>query len=102
MSKLSREDYAETIKKLIGDRTDDEALEIVQNLTETYDEMENSSSNNSEWERKYKENDAQWREKYKNAFYTSPKPKDTGDSVEEDDEEVEKKYTFESLFKEGE
>lgn len=101
MSKLTREQFIETVQTLIGDRTDDEALIIAENMRDTYDDMDKASKETDDWKNKYDNLDKDWRTKYRNAFYSTPK--DTGDSdiEEDDDKDTKNDYTFEKLFKEG-
>lgn len=97
---LTKEDFNNIVKTLVGERTDDEALEIVQNLTDTYADMEAKSANAISYEQKLKDLDEEWRKKYRDTFYNNNPDVDTGDSVDTDGDV--KEYKYENLFKEGE
>ena len=94
MAKLSKEELVEKVKKYVGDRTDDETIEIIEDITDSID-----SSDADEWKRKYEENDKMWRDKYVSRFF---------DKKEEDletptEHEEEKKYnSYEDLFEKEE
>ena len=51
----------DAITKFLGDRTDDEAI----NLLETID---NEGVDEENWKQKYEDNDAEWRKKYTERF----------------------------------
>lgn len=94
MAKLSKDELIEKVKKYVGDRTDDETIEIIEDITDSID-----SSDADEWKKKYEENDKMWRDKYVSRFF---------DKKEEDletpaEHEEEKEYnSYEDLFtKEG-
>ena len=59
MAKLSKDELIEKIKKYVGDRTDDETIEIIEDISDSID-----SSDADEWKKKYEENDKMWRDKY--------------------------------------
>lgn len=95
MAKLPKDELIEKIKKYVGDRTDDETIEIIEDISDSID-----SSDADEWKQKYKENDKMWRDKYISRFLE--KKEDDLDTPTEHEEE-EKEYTsFEDLFEEEE
>lgn len=99
MAIRTREELLTSIREHMGDDTSDDALALVEDITDTLTDMENRNNNNDEnWEQKYKDNDAAWRKKYRDRFFS-------GKGEEEDDTPPEptpkKKLTFENLFKEG-
>lgn len=96
MAVLSKDELIEKVKKYVGDRTDDETIEIIEDISDTLD-----SSDADEWEKKYKENDKMWRDKYISRFAEKDEDEDEPDTPSEHDEE--KEYnSFEDLFEEEE
>lgn len=115
MAKLSKTDFMNTLKTILGDRTDDEALKFLEDANDTI-----SDSGDDDWKTKYEaevkakeELDLNWRNKYKERFFsadsshtdnnkTNPanvdKDKDE-EETEEDKIEEAKKVTFDDLFK---
>lgn len=82
---LTKEEYANTISKLISGEITDEISEILDTLKEDRQEIENKISKNSdEWEKKY--NDLH--DKYISRFFTDEKiiEKNDNDTIIDDSE----------------
>ena len=90
MAKLSKDELIEKVKKYVGDRTDDETIEIIEDISDSID-----SSDADEWKKKYEENDKMWRDKYISRFFEK-NDEEIEDPTNEDDEKEYK--TFEDLF----
>ena len=65
--KRSKEYLLTQLKNLIGDRTDDEVIAIVEDVSDTIDDLNEKSK--TDWEEKYHDLDETWREKYRNRFF---------------------------------
>ena len=68
--KRTKDELLEDVKKVLGDRTDDDALALLENVTDTI------SDKDEEWEKKYndmvnekKTLDETWRKKYAERFH---------------------------------
>lgn len=70
MAVRTREEIIESIRNIVGDSTDDNTLQVLEDVTDTFTDFENKISNQTDWEGKYKENDEGWRKKYAERFYT--------------------------------
>lgn len=92
MAIRTKEEILESIRTRIGDDTSDEALALVEDVSDTMDSLSNTDT--EDWKAKYEENDAAWRQKYRDRFYNSDKP-DT-DEPEEPPRQI---RSFEDLFK---
>lgn len=95
MAKLSKDELIEKVKKYVGDRTDDETIEIIEDISDSID-----SSDADEWRQKFKENDKMWRDKYISRFLE--KKEDELDTPTEHEEEEKEYNSFEDLFEEEE
>ena len=95
MAKLSKNELIEKVRKYVGDRTDDETIEIIEDISDSID-----SSDADEWKQKFEENDKMWREKYISRFYE--KKEDEPDTPTEHEEEEKEYNSFEDLFEEEE
>lgn len=93
MARLSKDELIEKVRKYIGDRTDDETIEIIEDISDSID-----SSEADEWEKKYEENDKMWRDKYISRFVE--KKEDELDNPTEHEEEEKEYNSFEDLFEE--
>ena len=87
MAILSKEDLMKAVKNLIGDKTDDETVAFVENLTDTLTDLEGKSADTTDWKSKYEENDKAWKKKYMDRFFKG----------EDTKEEIERKSSKETL-----
>lgn len=95
MAKLSKDELIEKVKKYVGDRTDDETIEIIEDISDSID-----SSDADEWRQKFEENDKMWRDKYISRFLE--KKEDELDTPTEHEEEEKEYNSFDDLFEEEE
>lgn len=95
MAILSKDELIEKVRKYVGDRKDDETIEIIEDISDSID-----SSEADEWKKKYEENDKMWRDKYISRFVE--KKEDELDTPTEHEEEEKDYNSFEDLFKEEE
>ncbi len=95
MAKLTKDELIEKVRKYVGDRTDDETIEIIEDISDSID-----SSDADEWKQKYEENDKMWRDKYISRFLETKG--DKPDTSTEHEEEEKDYNSFEDLFKEEE
>lgn len=93
MAKLSKDELIEKVRKYVGDRKDDDTIEIIEDISDSID-----SSEADEWKKKYEENDKMWRDKYISRFVEKKE-----DELDTPTEHEEKEYkSFEDLFEEEE
>ena len=95
MAKLTKDELIEKLRKYVGDRTDDETIEIIEDISDSID-----SSDDDEWKQKFEENDKMWRDKYISRFLE--KKEDELDTPTEHEEEEKEYNSFEDLFEEEE
>lgn len=71
MAIVNKEEYLTALRNQIGDNTDDVALKLLEDFSDTYDDMFSRLNNtdNTDWKSKYEENDKEWREKYRARFF---------------------------------
>lgn len=95
MAKLSKDELIEKVKTYVGDRTDDETIEIIEDITDSID-----TSDADEWREKYEKNDKMWRDKYVSRFFDK-KEEDLETPTEHEEEE--KEYnSYDDLFEKEE
>lgn len=98
MAILTQEQYMQSIQNIIGDRTDDEAITLIENLTDTYNDLsERANPNGVNWEQRAHDIEEEWKAKYKERFFSGSSPE-----PEPQPNEPTKAMSFEDLFKEGE
>ena len=97
MAVKTKAEILETIRSRVGDSTDDETLEFLEDVTDTLTDLETRASDSTDWKGKYDELDKSWREKYRERFFSSNPKEKTGNEGFEEKEDKEKK-TYEDLF----
>lgn len=99
MAKLTREQMIEKVRTFVGERTDDDALSLIEDVNDSFVESENSAlmerynelnTKHTELQQKYDNLDKTWRDKYKARFYENVETKDdkeeiSGDTISIDD-----------------
>ena len=68
MAVVKLSELLENIRTKIGDSTTDEDIQLLENISDTF----NTLSENENWKSKYEDNDKNWREKYKARFFDAP------------------------------
>lgn len=92
MARLSKDELIEKIKIYVGDRTDDDTIEIIEDISDSVD----AADDESEWKRKYEENDKAWRDKYISRFFE--KKEDELETPSEHEEDEKEYSSYEDLF----
>lgn len=97
MAIKSKEELLSSIRTVLGDNTDDTALSVIEDITDTYDDMANKAKGDGkDWKAEATRIDKEWRQKYHDRFFN---PHDDKDVDPLDPEEVKpKKLRFEDLF----
>lgn len=99
MAVRNKEEILEAIKTRVGEQTDDETISFLEDVSDTFTDLETRANGDAEdWKTKYEENDKWWRERYTSRFFSKePEPEPNP----EPEPEPEVKKTFSDLFKEG-
>ena len=97
MAVLKKEEFLNRLKGLVGESTDDENMSLLEDMTDTYNDLESRASSETNWEQKYKENDEAWRKKYRDRFFSSPAKEDPPEPTPDDEP---KALSYNDLFKE--
>lgn len=102
MAIRSREELMTTLNGLLGDNTSDEALALLDDVADTYDDLTVRANQDQEnWEERYNQLDNEWRERYRQRF-NEPSNND-GDNDEPTNFGFNKqngRLTYENLFNE--
>lgn len=102
MAVLSHDDFMSAVKGLAGDNADDSTLTMIENFTDTFNDLETRASDTTDWKAKYEQNDNEWREKYKARFFEGTDPTTVMRKQKEDITDDSKDISFDDLFKERE
>ena len=99
--RLTREEFLERIKTVVGDDTSEESLSVIEDFTDTYNHLEELSTGQEDWKTKYEENDKGWREKYRDRFFNNDDV--SNDNLDEDDDvDEDEPLSYDDLFEERE
>ena len=107
MAVITKEQMMEQVKAVVGDNTDDATLKFLEDLTDTFTDLETKAQGDGEdWKAKYEQNDKEWRERYQQTFFSGTKVEPNGepkndltDPVEPPKDEPDNApQTFEDLF----
>ena len=96
---LSKEELMTEMESIIGERTDDEAIKFIEDVTDTIDSLEeqnNESNESNEWKSKYEEIIT----KYKERFFNQEVDKNEKSEEETEEETEDNPETYDELFEE--
>lgn len=68
----NREELTTRLQTILGDRTDDDALNFLQDSLDTFDAHSGDGMSQAEHDRLMQEADNAWRTKYRDAFFKGP------------------------------
>lgn len=71
MAVLTKEEYFAKLHERLGSDTSDEGISFIEDMTDTYNDMEKKSNGDGvDWEKKYKELDESWKKRYRHRFFS--------------------------------
>lgn len=95
---LDREKFFNRVHERVGNDTSDEAISFLEDMTDTYNDLEKKTREKGEdWEKKYHELDESWKAKYRHRFMNSDGGYCPPERLEDAEKEV-KEVTIEDLF----
>ena len=96
MAVKSREEILNQINARIGDDNSDEALTLIEDVTDTFAELESrANGDGTDWKAEAERIEKEWRKKYRERFSSGSSNED--DSIDSNGD-TNKKYTFDKLF----
>lgn len=94
MAILSRDDLLARVRARIGEDTSDEAITLIEDVQDTFSDLETRASGETNWKQKYEQNDAEWRKKYTDRFFGNGGQEQEQEQEQEQDNQI----TFTDLF----
>ena len=99
------EEMTTSLSAILGERNDDDALAILEDLADTYNDFNSRLADSTDWKNKYDENDREWRKRYRDRFMNVNVVMPKGTTIIEptkvdEDDETEEMVNFDDLFKE--
>lgn len=98
MAIKTKDEIMNAVKERLGEDTSDEALTLIEDLSDTIDNLSDTQNDGTDWKTRYEQNDAQWRQRYRDRFFNQTVQ---GNDEPEEPVEPEEKapMTFNELFK---
>lgn len=94
MAVLNKEAFLKRVQEKLGDDKSDEAIAFLEDVTDTYNDLESKTKGDEDWKKKYEENDAEWRKKYTERFFTPEQMKEQKEKEEEKEKELDKQESI--------
>ena len=95
MAVIKKEDLITRLTAFIGEEQNDDAISLLEDVTDTVNDYETKTNDSTNWKSKYEENDKAWRQKYIDRFKGGVDSA-TDDTYVEDDTPTPMRY--EDLF----
>ena len=110
MAVLNKTEFMNLIKSRVGDDSSDEALKFIEDINDTFNDLESkikpNKKSDEEWQKELDNKEQEWRERYKARFFESDGTDDEKDddmlAPTEDKPKPEETVTFNDLFNESE
>lgn len=72
MAVLGKDDFFKALHEKVGTDSSEESLTFLENMTDTYNDLENRANGDGvDWKKKYEENDKAWQDRYRHRFFNS-------------------------------
>lgn len=96
MAVKTMEEILESLRGRFGDEPTDDDIAMLEDITDTFTDFEEKTSDITNWKNKYEENDKAWKKKYSDRFFS----KDDGKVYPVGQEDLDDKpmKTFDDLF----
>lgn len=106
MAMLNREQFFQSLQARVGEDKSDETMKFMEDVTDTYTQLETLATGMEDWKNKYEENDNTWRDKYKERFFGNDEDNNAGmttpmqalNGQNEDNKKDTTPRTFDELF----
>lgn len=94
----TKDEILASIHSRIGEDNSDEAIALVEDINDTFDDLSTRVTDAGDWQRKYEELDADWRKKYTERFFTPTDDDPIAKEIEKEKPDEPKRLTYEDLF----
>lgn len=104
MAVLNKDDFFSAISTMVGDNTSEEALQFIENMTDTYAALEETGNDArvAELEQQLKETNEAWSKRYKERFFSGGRVNalSSAEEIEDEQEALNEDIRIEDLFEE--
>lgn len=71
MAILDKNAFLERLHERIGEDSSEESIAFLEDMTDTYLDLEQKAADTTDWEKKYNDLDASWKARYRHRFFTA-------------------------------
>nr|DAO66673.1 MAG TPA: hypothetical protein [Caudoviricetes sp.] len=96
MAVKTKDEILQSVKSIIGESTDDNAIELLEDITDTINDYDEKTK--EDWKAKYAELDETWKKKYKERFFNDDTEIEKEKEKEIEEEKDETEITFNDIF----
>lgn len=94
----TKEEILASIKSRIGEDTSDEAIALVEDINDSFDDLTTRVNEAGDWKARYEQNDQDWRKKYQERFFTPSEGDPLMEEITKEEPDKPKVLKFEDLF----
>ena len=94
----TKEEILASIKSRIGEDTSDEAIALVEDINDSFDDLTTRVNEAGDWKARYEQNDQDWRKKYQERFFTPSEGDPLMEEIKKEEPDKPKVLKFEDLF----
>lgn len=95
MAVRTKEELLESVRRVVGEDTSDDAMTFIEDVTDTYDDLVSKTTQSGDWENKYKELAVKYKERF---FDTGKIDKNPDDHTDPDPDDYVAPERYEDLF----
>lgn len=104
MAILNKDEFLARLHERIGEDSSEESINFLEDMTDTYLDLEKKAADTTDWEEKYNKLDESWKARYRHRFFTAGdnmnagERKDCGSNGDNDDGYDPEDITVNDLF----
>lgn len=96
MAVKAMEEILESLRSRFGEEPTDDDIAMLEDITDTFTDFEEKTSDATNWKNKYEENDKAWKKKYSDRFFSKEDGNDKPGEPEDSNDKTMK--SFDDLF----
>ena len=94
----TKDEILASLQTRIGDDTSDEAIKLIEDISDSFDDLTTRVTEADDWKTKYEENDKHWRDVYRERFFTPSSGDPLKDEFDKKQPDTPKVLKYEDLF----
>ena len=99
MAIKTKDEILAQMNSILGENSDDTALAFIEDVSDTFTDLSQRASDQTDWEQKYNDLDKSWRDKYRARFFGSKPDDEEEEFKRKEEKEQPAPKTYMDLFK---